>query len=129
MNGNIITIKQVEHGQAAVPPVHPEHEGYIFQGWDTDFSCVVEDLIVTGICTPADEPTPEPTPDPTPEPPVGMPGDMDGDGVLSIADALQIARVALELLDGDISIADFNNDGVVTMADALLVMRAALQLG
>lgn len=137
VNGNLITIKQVEHGQAAVPPVHPEHEGYIFQGWDTDFSCVVEDLIVTGICTPADEPTPEPTPDPTPdptpeptpEPPVGMPGDMDGDGVLSIADALQIARVALELLDGDISIADFNNDGVVTMADALLVMRAALQLG
>lgn len=54
---------------------------------------------------------------------------MDGDGMLSIADALQIARVALELLDGDISIADFNNDGVVTMADALLVMRAALQLG
>ena len=128
VNGNLITIKQVEHGQAAVPPVHPEHEGYIFQGWDTDFSCVTTDLIVTGVCVPEGE-EPTPTPTPTPEPPVGIPGDMNGDGVLTIADALQIARVALELLEGDVNIADFNGDGQVTMADALLVMRAALELG
>ncbi|MFR7609516.1 MAG: InlB B-repeat-containing protein [Christensenellaceae bacterium] len=50
VTGNIITIKQVERSGRSPPFI--EHEGYIFQGWDTDFSCVVEDLIVTGICTP-----------------------------------------------------------------------------
>jgi uncharacterized repeat protein (TIGR02543 family) len=33
-------------GEAAVPPTEPTREGYVFTGWDTDFSSVKSDLTV-----------------------------------------------------------------------------------
>ena len=41
-----LLIQRVEDGQAANPPEEPTREGYIFEGWDTDFSYVTEDLTV-----------------------------------------------------------------------------------
>ena len=45
--GNVLGTSEVEHGSAATAPEVPAKEGYIFIGWDTDFSNVVGDLTVT----------------------------------------------------------------------------------
>jgi len=37
----------VAYGQSAVAPTNPTRDGYIFTGWDMDFSIVTSDLIVT----------------------------------------------------------------------------------
>ena len=49
INGNVIVVREVEKGQAAVAPSAPEVEGYRFTGWDTDFSKVEQDLTVKAI--------------------------------------------------------------------------------
>ncbi|MBQ4568933.1 MAG: InlB B-repeat-containing protein [Ruminococcus sp.] len=47
-DGSVISTQQVEYGSAAtVPPVVPEREGYIFTGWDQEFSSVTQNLTVT----------------------------------------------------------------------------------
>ena len=38
--------QKVAWGEAAVPPADPTREGYVFTGWDTDFSSVKSDLTV-----------------------------------------------------------------------------------
>jgi uncharacterized repeat protein (TIGR02543 family) len=43
---NPILIQRVKDGQSANPPEDPTREGYIFEGWDTDFTYVTEDLTV-----------------------------------------------------------------------------------
>ena len=60
--------------------------------------------------------------------PITRPGDVDMDGIVSIADALVTARVALELIehDGVAQYGDLDNDGRITMADALLIARIAI---
>ncbi len=55
------------------------------------------------------------------------PGDADGDGVITIADATLIARMALNL-SASVPAADFNGDGNINMADATLTARKALNL-
>ncbi|MCH5279780.1 MAG: InlB B-repeat-containing protein, partial [Christensenellaceae bacterium] len=123
VNGNLINVQQVEYGQAATPPAHPEHEGYTFMGWDVDINCITENTDVHGICVPDSElePTPEPGDDP-------IPGDVNGNGTLEVADAVEIARAALGLQQIDEAIADFDGNGRVEVADATLVIRAALGL-
>lgn len=54
-------------------------------------------------------------------------GDADGDGVITIADATLIARMALNLV-ASVPAADFNGDGSINMADATLTARKALNL-
>jgi len=39
--------EDVTYGQSAVAPTNPTRDGYIFTGWDMDFSIVTSDLIVT----------------------------------------------------------------------------------
>ena len=36
----------VNYGEAAVAPADPQREGYLFTGWDKDFSAVKEDMMV-----------------------------------------------------------------------------------
>lgn len=63
--------------------------------------------------------------------PITLPGDVNGNGKVEIADAVLIARHALELelLDGDaLSAADVNGDGNIRIDDAVLVCRIALGL-
>ena len=45
----VLKEEQVLRGQAATPPTDPVRDGYIFTGWDTDFSYVMKDLIVTAL--------------------------------------------------------------------------------
>lgn len=70
-----------------------------------------------------------PSPD-VPEPPVGT-GDVDGDGFITVSDALQAMRHAVEVLtlsDEQIAIADMDGDGIVTVSDALIITRTSLGL-
>lgn len=41
-----ISTQRVKDGQSAKPPADPTREGYTFDGWDTDFSCVTSNLTV-----------------------------------------------------------------------------------
>ena len=47
MNGNVIETQEVEFGEDAVAPMWNEIDGYIFAGWDTDYTSVIEDITVT----------------------------------------------------------------------------------
>ena len=117
VTGDIIKMQTVEHGKSAKAPEHPEHEGYVFTGWDTDFSCVTEDLEVHGICVPDTE--------------YLAPGDVDGSGTVDMTDAIFVMRYTLGVLDftpQQLEAADFNNDGVIDTADAIFIMRASLGL-
>ena len=55
------------------------------------------------------------------------PGDANGDGIVTIADATLVARMALNLTES-VPAADFNGDGNIAMADATLTARKALNL-
>ena len=44
--GTTLSEQQVEQGKAAVAPADPTREGYIFKGWDADFSNITADLTV-----------------------------------------------------------------------------------
>lgn len=47
MNDNVIDTQTVAFGDDAVAPVWNEVDGYIFTGWDTDYTNVIEDITVT----------------------------------------------------------------------------------
>lgn len=118
VTGERLSLQTVEHGSAAVPPEHPEHEGYEFQGWDKDYTNITENVSIYGICVP-----------------VGSPeysaGDVNEDGVVDQSDALLILRYALGVIDDttlNTQLADYNGDGAVNQSDALLVLRVALNI-
>ena len=46
-DGTTLATAGVAAGQAATVPADPVREGYTFIGWDSDFSCVIEDMTVT----------------------------------------------------------------------------------
>lgn len=46
-DGTVLDVQTVEHGAAAVAPADPEREGFVFAGWDTAFTEVTSDLVVT----------------------------------------------------------------------------------
>ena len=48
-NGKTLSYSYVESGEAAVAPATPTREGYTFIGWDKDFSCVTEDMVVKAL--------------------------------------------------------------------------------
>ncbi len=46
-DGTVISSQQVKEGSSAIAPANPTRPGYIFNGWDTDFTNVTSDLTVT----------------------------------------------------------------------------------
>ncbi len=46
-DGTILSTQTVEYGKSASAPEAPAKDGYIFQGWDSDFSNIVKDTVVT----------------------------------------------------------------------------------
>ena len=46
-DGTILSTQEVEYGAAASEPEAPMKDGFIFQGWDTDFSYITGDTVVT----------------------------------------------------------------------------------
>lgn len=55
INGKSSTIS-VEHGQSANLPANVIVEGYIFKGWDKDFSIITSDITITAILEPDNMP-------------------------------------------------------------------------
>ena len=51
-NGTEISTQTVNHGSAATAPANPTRDGYTFSSWDTAFSSVKSNLIVTAQFTP-----------------------------------------------------------------------------
>ena len=45
--GNLLSEQEVEYGKSAVAPEAPAVEGMVFKGWDTDFSYIISDTVVT----------------------------------------------------------------------------------
>ena len=43
----VLSTQEVESGEAAVPPEVPAKEGYVFAGWDGDYTNVKSDIILT----------------------------------------------------------------------------------
>jgi protocatechuate 3,4-dioxygenase beta subunit len=65
-----------------------------------------------------------------PAPPAPVYGDPDGDGQVTNADATQVLRAAVRIIDlsGLLEAADVNGDGRITAADATLILRRAAGL-
>lgn len=114
LTDEIISQVNVPVGGSAVPPIPPEHEGYEFLMWEGIYQNVQHSGNVYARYEAVE--------------PNIRPGDVDMDGIVSIADALVTARVALELIehDGVAQYGDLDNDGRITIADALLIARIAI---
>lgn len=69
-DGTVLKEESVKEGEDATPPDDPEREGYIFDGWDGDYTEVEDDRTVTAQYSEeaGDEPEPEPEPDPVSDP-------------------------------------------------------------
>ena len=50
-NGTLIDTVSVEQGGDATAPAHPTRDGYVANGWDTDFTNVQSDLTVVALYT------------------------------------------------------------------------------
>ncbi len=48
-DGTVLKTETVEIGKSATAPETPVREGFVFTGWDNDFSAVTEDLTVTAL--------------------------------------------------------------------------------
>ena len=108
-NGTVLKTQQVQYGGAATAPADPTRTGYTFTGWDKAFTNVTADLVVTAQYE--------------------MLGDVDDDGNVSMADALTILRMAMDILPVENQqIADVDGDGFITSMDALLALRFAMHI-
>ena len=108
-DGTVLKTQEVQHGGDAEAPADPTRTGYTFTGWDKAFTNVTADLVVTAQYE--------------------MLGDVDGDGNVSMADALTILRMAMDILPVENQqIADVDGDGFITSMDALLALRFAMHI-
>ena len=108
-DGTVLKTQEVQHGGDAEAPADPTRVGYTFTGWDKEFTNITADLVVTAQYE--------------------MLGDVDGDGNVSMADALTILRMAMDILPVENQqIADVDGDGFITSMDALLALRFAMHI-
>ena len=115
ITGEKIATRYAQHG-GAVPnvPAPPEHEGFVFVGWDHDITCVTEAMdVYTIYAVNGDIQT----------------GDANGDGELTTTDALLILRYAMSLEtipDALLDYCDVDGNGVINTSDALALLRIVL---
>ena len=108
-DGTVLKTQEVQYGGDAEAPAEPTRTGYTFTGWDKEFTNIMADLVVTAQYE--------------------MLGDVDGDGNVSMADALTILRMAMDILPVENQqIADVDGDGFITSMDALLALRFAMHI-
>lgn len=48
-DSTVLSTQNIEHGSPATAPSNPFRDGYFFVGWDTDFSAITGDTIVTAL--------------------------------------------------------------------------------
>lgn len=114
-NEMVIKTETVEHGSSATAPEDPVREGYIFIGWDTDFTNVTSNLVVMAQY---EEILPE-----------YDIGDVNTDNVVNTGDAVFILRYVIDVeifTDQQKMLADFNRDGEINTGDAVAILRACV---
>ena len=110
MDGDtIIAEVEVEYGKAAEAPEAPEHKGYIFIGWDKEFTAVYDNMKVHAVYK--------------------LFGDANDDGKTNTSDAVIILKYAAGMItDFDetmLKVCDLSSDGKVNTADAALILKYA----
>ena len=106
VTGETISTVTVEHGKDAELPTAPEHEGYIFKGWDSDGKNIVADTTITAQYL--------------------LLGDTNFDGAVNTGDAVMILRSCVGLVefsDDQKLAADMSGDGKINTGDAVAVLR------
>ena len=114
LTNQVIATQQVEEGAAATAPAAPEHEGYNFIGWDTDFSNVTGNITVTALYEEIEVP------------PTGLPGDVDCNGVVDMSDVSLLFNYLnggnAEITDQGMINANVNGDAGVSVMDITGIM-------
>lgn len=108
-DGSIISTVTVMHGGMAEAPVVPEHEGYVFIGWNGAIDCVTSDISVTAEYRQI--------------------GDVDGNGILTASDATLIVRYVMHIQhDLNPITMDVDGNGKLNINDAIMLLRIVLGL-
>lgn len=110
-NGEVLATEIVEDGMAATAPEVPVQDGYIFIGWDKDFSIITEDITVQATYC--------------------LIGDVNRDGLFNTGDASLLLRYCADMVQLDevqLVIADYNHDDMINTGDVtrMLVTIASM---
>lgn len=106
LTGETIATQTVEAGEDAQAPEVPNHDGYVFYGWDKALTNIDESVTITALYYAY--------------------GDVTLDGKINTGDATGILKYAADMIDFDdklMLIADSNHDGAVNTGDALTILR------